>query len=214
MSNPMSTMINAALILAVCSATALAAEGEADNALVLNEPATPVSSEQGLAAWERIYSVVSHPRCANCHTGESNLPMWSGPSYGQTRPHGMNINAGPSRLGVEFLMCSTCHITSSEPNTHAHAAPHAGHPWMLAPVEFVWFERSSDEICEQMRDPARNGGRSGTDLVDHILHDADIHAFITWGFNPGGGREPVPGTMQEHLNDMVTWTAAQMPCPQ
>ena len=63
-----------------------------------------VSEAQGLEAWMRMYEVVSHPRCANCHVGPSNLPMWSGPSYGETRPHGMNIDAGDSR-GRTGLCC-------------------------------------------------------------------------------------------------------------
>ncbi len=181
--------------------------------LVVNAPVENISREAGLEAWDRIYTVTSHPRCSNCHTGDTNVPMWSGPSYGKTRPHGMNINAGESRIGAETIPCSTCHVQSSAPNTVAHAAPHTGHPWMLAPVDFVWFGQASATVCEQMRDPERNGGRNGDDLVEHIIHDAEIKAFITWGFNPGGGREPAPGTMQEHLDDMVAWTAAGMPCP-
>ncbi len=181
--------------------------------LVVNQPEGDVSREEGLAAWDRIFAVASHPRCANCHTDENNVPMWSGPSYGKTRPHGMNINAGMSRIGIESMPCTTCHTQSTKPNTIPHAPPHTGHVWMLAPVEFVWFGKDTQTICAQMRDPERNGGRDGAGLVEHILHDAEIKAFITWGFNPGGGREPAPGTMQDHLNDMVTWTAAGMPCP-
>lgn len=181
--------------------------------LVVNSPNGEVNRETGLAAWDRIYEVTSHPRCSNCHTGNRNIPMWSGPSYGETRPHGMNINAGDSRIGIENIPCSTCHTQSTAPNTIPHAPPHTGHPWMLAPVEFLWFGQDSQTICEQMSDPERNGGRDGEGLVQHIIHDAEIKAFITWGFNPGGGREPAPGTMQAHLDDMVMWTAAGMPCP-
>ena len=76
----------------------------------INPPAEgSVSMEQALGAWDRIYEVASHPRCSNCHVGASNTPMWSGPSYGKTRPHGMNVNAGDSRIGVETVLCSTCH---------------------------------------------------------------------------------------------------------
>ena len=187
-----------------------------DNAnieLVLNAPEGDVSQEQGLAAWERIYAVASHPRCSNCHTDDKNIPMWSGPSFGETKPHGMNINAGDSRIGIESIPCSTCHVQSTAPNEIPHAPPRTGHPWMLAPAEFAWFGEASPTICAQMSDPERNGGRDGAGLVEHIIHDAEIKAFITWGFNPGGGREPAPGTMQQHLDDMVLWTAAGMPCP-
>ena len=181
--------------------------------LVVNRPEGAVSAETGLDAWSRIYAVVSHPRCSNCHVDDRNIPMWSGPSFGEARRHGMNIDAGQSRIGAETLPCSTCHTLSSAANDTPHAPPHAGLPWMLAPAQFTWFGKDSASICGQMRDPARNGGRSGEQLVEHILHDAQMKAFITWGFNPGGGREPAPGTMQGHLDDMVIWTSAGMPCP-
>ena len=186
----------------------------ADSTLQVNRPSGELSTEHGLVAWQRIFAVLSHPRCSNCHTDEHNIPMWSGPSYGRTRPHGMNIHAGPSRMGVETLMCSTCHITSRTPNTLPHAAPHAGHPWMLAPAAFAWHGKDSASVCTQLRDPQRNGGRDGQALVEHIIHDAEAHAFITWGFAPGGGREPAPGSMQAHLDDMLLWTSVGMPCPE
>ena len=214
----MKTHSSLAVVLGLVAAGAAAfahgpGDDAADVALVVNAPEGPVGAEEGLGAWERIYAVASHPRCSNCHTDDRNTPMWSGPAYGKTRPHGMNVNAGASRIGAETLPCSTCHITSAEPNAVPHAAPHAGHPWMLAPVAFAWFGKDSRAVCEQMRDPVQNGGRDGAGLVEHVIHDAEIRAFITWGFNPGGGREPAPGTMQAHLDDMVMWTAAGMPCP-
>ena len=194
------------LILALAGAAAHAADTE----LVLIDPGT-VTEAEGLAAWERIYAVASHPRCANCHTGDDNLPMWSGPSFGAARPHGMNIVAGGSRIGAETLPCQTCHITSTRANTIPHAAPHTGMLWQLAPVAFEWFDRDSAAICAQMRDPARNGGRDGAALVEHILHDAELTGFITWAFAPGGMRDPAPGGLQAHLDDTVVWTAAGMP---
>ncbi|MBI1394116.1 MAG: hypothetical protein GC152_15395 [Alphaproteobacteria bacterium] len=206
-----------AAILGLAGAGLAYAHGDGDPSaaidLVVNSPEGEVGEDEGLAAWENIYAVVSHPRCSNCHVDDSNTPMWSGPSYGEARPHGMNINAGASRIGAESLPCGTCHIQSTAPNDHPHAAPHAGLTWMLAPVEFAWFGKDSADVCRQIRDPERNGGRDGAGLVEHIVHDAQIKAFITWGFNPGGGREPAPGTMQAHLDDMVMWTAAGMPCP-
>lgn len=197
-----------AFFAALCAAAPAVAE------LTQPEPPAGVGEAEGLAAWERILSVVSHPRCVNCHVDESGVPMWSGPSYGATRPHGMAIRAGESRVGAEYIPCAVCHVDLPGANTVPHAAPHTGGIWMLAPAEFAWFGRDGAEICAQMRDPARNGGRDGAGLVEHILHDAEIAAFITWGFAPGGGREPAPGTMQGHLEDMALWVAAGMPCPE
>ena len=117
-------------------------------------PPDEVSVEDGLVAWARIYEVASHPRCSNCHVGADNLPMWSGPSYGRTRPHGMNINAGDSRIGVEYVPCGTCHgVNDTGGNPEPHMAPQVAMTWQLAPVEAEWFGRDSREVCTQLRDP-------------------------------------------------------------
>lgn len=200
------------LVAALCLATLALAEGSTLTAPQLAEGS--VDPEQGLAAWDRMHAVFSHPRCANCHVDAQNVPLWSVAGQAQmTRPHGMNIHAGESRNGSEHLPCTTCHVTSNTPNDVPHAPPHAGIDWQLAPVEFVWTDRTSAEICAQIRDPDRNGGRDLAGLVKHVTHDADVGGFITWGFTPGGGREPAPFGMQAHLDDIVTWGAAGMPCP-
>lgn len=202
-----------ALLGAVTLSLAGIASGEESSGLSVPEALAAVSAEEGLAAWDRIFAVNSHPRCANCHVDERNIPVWYGASGDPAQPHGMNINAGDSRIGAETLPCSICHVESKRANTVPHAAPHAGMEWRLAPVEFLWFAQSSEAICAQMSDPERNGDRDAEALIEHIVHDAEERGFITWAFNPGPGREPAPGSMQDHLNDMVVWTAAGMPCP-
>lgn len=195
----------------------LAAHAEGERTHGLDVSSLPelgtVSEDEGLDAWDRIHGVASHPRCVNCHVGEDNIPVWSGPSYGDRRAHGMAINAGESRIGAGSLSCNACHQTSTVPQELPHAAPRLGMDWQLAPVEFQWIDRTSTEICQQMRDPERNGGRDAAGLVEHILHDAELFGFISWGFDPGPGREPAPGSLQTHLEDMAIWAAAGMPCP-
>ena len=177
------------------------------------KPPASATETEGLEAWSRIFEVASHPRCANCHTGESDRPMWSGPAYGKTRPHGMNIRAGESRIGAEYVPCQTCHTTKDKDwdnaNTMPHAAPRVAMAWQLAPVEADWFGRSSVEICEQLRDPDRNGDRDMLALAQHLDHDLILH----WAWKPGGGREPAPYSLQEHVNDILIWGTAGFPCP-
>ena len=197
----------ASLCIAIAVATGALAEG-AD--LVIAPPAEgSVSTQVGLEAWARIYEVASHPRCANCHTGPSDRPMWSGPTYGKARPHGMNINAGESRIGAEYVTCSTCHaLRETGLNNVPHAAPQVAMDWRLAPVEAEWFGKSSVEICNQLRDPERNGDRDHLDLASHLDHDLILH----WAWNPGGGREPAPHSLQQHVNDILAWGVAGFPC--
>ena len=134
--------------------------------------------------------------------------MWSGPTYGTTRPHGMNIIAGESRIGMETVLCSTCHVYREGLNDVPHAAPQVAATWMLPPVEAEWFGKSSAEICAQLRDPDRNGGRDYLDLASHLDHDVILH----WAWNPGGGREPAPYSLQEHVNDILAWGVSGYPC--
>ena len=201
--------MNKTLLFAALLATGLtfAANETANAQTVINPPAEgSVTPEQGLEAWQRIYEVVSHPRCANCHVGPDNLPMWSGPGYGKTRPHGMNINGGESRIGAEYIPCATCH--SNENSDQPHGAP--GNPvWHLAPVEMQWFGKTSAEICNQLKNPETNGDRDLMALAEHVGFDELVH----WGWKPGPGREPAPYSIQEHTDDMLTWGVAGMPCP-
>ncbi len=193
-----------ALLLLALTATPALADGEN----VTIDPPEAVSRADGLAAWTRIYEVTSHPRCSNCHVGADNIPMWSGPSYGRTRPHGMNINAGDSRIGAEYVTCATCHTIRDGLNDQPHAAPQVAMSWQLAPVEAAWFGKSSTEICNQLRDPDRNGGRDHLALASHLDHDLILH----WAWAPGGGREPAPYSLQEHVNDILAWGVAGFPC--
>lgn len=170
-------------------------------------PEGSVTPEQGLNHWARIYQVFSHPRCANCHVGADHRPMWSGPSYGTPRKHGMNINAGESRIGAEYIPCSTCHFENN--SSVPHGTPGAGTAWRLAPVEAEWFGKTSAEICNQVRDPQRNGNRTYLDIAEHLDHDLILH----WAWDPGPGREPAPYSLQENVNDILAWGAAGMPCP-
>jgi len=179
------------------------------------EPPGAATRAEGLAAWDRIHEVVSHPRCANCHVGAAGIPMWSGPSFEDgPKPHGMNVQAGASRMGVETMVCSTCHARSGQPNTRAHAAPQVGLPWRLPPAEFAWFGQSSAEICAQMSDPERTGGRDWMGLAEHLVTDAGHQGFVLWGWQPGGTREPAPYSLRTHVTDVLTWGVAGTPCPE
>ena len=195
------------MAIAVAAGTLLAATAASET--VYPEPGT-VDRAKGLDAWSRIYEVASHPRCSNCHVGDSGVPMWSGPSYGATRPHGMRINAGPSRIGSESLTCDTCHIKSARPQVVPHAAPRANGDWRLAPAGAGWFGRSSNWICGQLRDPARNGGMDYKKLAGHAGHDV----ILQWAWSPGPGREPAPYSIEEHMMDIHIWGAAGQPCPE
>lgn len=168
----------------------------------------------GGAAWKKVYEVLSHPRCSNCHVGTDNRPRWSGPSYekaygiaeGDWAYHGMNINADTSRIGNMTLLCATCH---QQENADVPHGPPGAHVWALAPVEMAWFGKSSAEVCAALKDPATNGGRSLAEVADHVNDDELVH----WGWKPGPGREPAPYSRKEAVLALQAWAADGAPCP-
>jgi hypothetical protein len=171
-------------------------------ALVL--PAAAHAQDAGAAAWERIYAVAAHPRCTNCHVGDSGRPGWDGLGYGTERFHGMNIVAGESRIGAESLLCSACHIGAAGANDVPHAAPQIDDAWRLPPADLAWRGKTGGEICASLRALAQDGER----LIDHV----NTSAFVNYGFSPGAGRTPAPGSVDTLAQDLEIWTAAGAPC--
>ena len=165
------------------------------------------NGQPGLELWGKIHEVFSHPRCSNCHVPEDNRPRWSGPSYGETRFHGMNINGGASRIGAETMFCSSCHGNQNSDLPHG---PPGAQVWLLAPVEMTWWNKTSQEICEQVKDPERNGGRDLKQVAEHIEKDHLVH----WGWNPGVGREPAPYSAEELVGFILKWHEFGSPCPE
>ena len=86
----------------------------------------------------------------------------------------------------------------------------AGSPrWGLAPIEMAWEGKSVGEICAQLKDPGRNGGRNLTLLHEHLATDD----LVAWGWNSGLGRDPAPGT-QARLGELIkAWIDTGAQCP-
>jgi len=144
--------------------------------------------------------VFLHPRCVNCH------PNGDTPHQGMDLSvHDPPVVRGPDDKGVVGVQCSSCHQDHNLELARVPGAP----DWHLAPRAMAWVGKSPPEICEQMKDPARNGGRTLAQIVDHNAHDR----LVAWGWNPGHSREPAPGT-QEQLGQLVAdWVASGAECP-
>jgi len=81
--------------------------------------------EAGLAAWQQVYSVLTFPRCINCHTATNY------PEQGDDRHrHWFNVVRGPEGKGVPGLNCVTCHQSANADTTGVPGAPN----WHLAPL--------------------------------------------------------------------------------
>ncbi|MBX3579024.1 MAG: hypothetical protein KF723_17635 [Rhizobiaceae bacterium] len=197
---PIATLLTALAIVAASGAIA--------QETVETPPPPVVDPVAGLAAWSKINAVFAHPRCAGCHV-EDDQPRWSGDHYGGTRVHAFNVRRGEdgSGFGNPGLRCTTCHFESNSSVLHG---PPGAPNWHLAPAQMAWWDKSSAQICAQIKDPERNGGRTLEEVAVHVRDDA----LVAWGWAPGPGREPAPGSAEATFQALQDWITAGSPCPQ
>ncbi|RTL67134.1 MAG: hypothetical protein EKK41_17405 [Hyphomicrobiales bacterium] len=135
---------------------------------------SPASADRpvSLAAFDTVARVLTHPRCQNCHTQTGY------PRQGDDRhPHAMNVQRGSDGHGAAGQRCTACH---GRANNSASGVPGADEDWHLAPLSMGWEGRTPRELCLGLKDPARNGGRTGAKIIEHF--DTPL---VRWGWNPG-----------------------------
>lgn len=160
----------------------------------------PSARAASLEAWHDIETVLTHPRCLNCHQMESPL------QGNEPRPHVPMVVRGPGNHGVSAMQCLNCHNQSgNNPTSRVPGAPH----WSLSPESMVWQGLSSGELCRMLIDEARNGGRSPDALVEHMGQDP----LVLWGWDPGADRDPVPIGHEQFMQIVETWVAGGTACP-
>src|SRR6266568_9447407 len=141
----------------------------------------------GLAAWQQVYSVLTNPRCINCHTA-TNYPQ-----QGDDRHrHFANVIRGSDGKGVPGLHCVSCH---QESNADSTGVP-GGHHWHLAPLSMKWQDLndkilSSAEVCRAVTDRSKNDNLDGQGLLRH--HEEE--PLVLWAFQPGRRIDGTPRTV-------------------
>jgi len=156
---------------------------------------------RAVALFEEAGKVIQHPRCVNCH------PATERPTQTDLmQPHQPWVVRGADGHGAPALQCTTCHHA-----TNYDPARVPGHPqWHLAPESMAWQGRSLGQICEQVKDPARNGGKD----MEALLHHMEADSLVGWGWNPGAGRTPAPGNQAQFGALMRAWAQSGAHCPQ
>lgn len=200
----------AVLLLAWSSSQLLSARAFQDGSSAARPDPSPKTAG-GRTAWTQVYSVLTHPRCVNCHTA-TNFPQQGD----DRRRHFANVVRGTDGKGVAALQCASCH---QEVNADTTGVPGA-HGWHLAPLSMKWQDTndrilSSAAVCEALKDRSKNGGRDGRDLLKHHIEEP----LVLWAFQPGRGidgklRTLPPLTHDQFVAATRKWVDAGMPCPQ
>jgi hypothetical protein len=156
-----------------------------------------------VAAFKGMLVVIRNPRCMNCHS-VGDFPRQGDDGH----PHAMNVRRGPDGKGVSAEKCSTCHQDHNLDEPHL---PPGAPNWHLPPrdMPMIWQALTDRGICEQLKDPARNGHRSVDLIVAHFTTDK----LVAWGWNPGPGRAAVPMSREEFAAKVKQWASNGAACP-
>jgi len=158
------------------------------------------ATERSRALFEEAGKVIQSPRCQNCH------PVGERPTQGDDmHPHLPLVVRGTDDHGAIAMRCLTCHQTANFAPAGVPGAP----KWHVAPAAMAWQGKSLGAICEQIKDPARNGKRSLAQIHDHMAHDE----LVGWGWHPGGTRTPAPGTQARFGELVAAWIQTGAACP-
>jgi hypothetical protein len=151
------------------------------------------------ALFDPIQSVLHSPRCMNCHTGADY------PRQGEdNHRHTQNVQRGPADRGLPAMLCLSCHQAANQ--SRVPGAPN----WHLAPVSMGWAGLTDAQLCRQLQDPARNGGRHTADeVIGHMRSDP----LVQWAWTPGADRKTPPLDYPAFLQALEQWAAQGMPCP-
>ncbi|HSE24002.1 MAG TPA: hypothetical protein VLB68_20190 [Pyrinomonadaceae bacterium] len=198
------------ILAGVLSLAAVIATAFSINALPGGDASDPRNTAQGLAAWEQVYSVLTSPRCINCHTA-TNYPQQADDRH----RHVANVVRGPEDNGVPGLNCAGCH---QETNADSTGVP-GGHNWHLAPLSMRWQDTndqplSSSAVCQAITNRSLNHNLDGPGLLKH--HEEE--PLVKWAWNPG--RRPdgtmrtlPPLTHEQFVAATRRWVEAGTPCP-
>jgi hypothetical protein len=162
---------------------------------------------KGAASFQTVKAVLQSPRCMNCH------PAGDAPLQGDdSHVHLQDIQRGPDGRGVAGLGCTACHGDANLPASYGpHAPPGVATEWRLPPedTKMVFQGVGARELCEQLKDPRRNGGRDMAALIQHV----SVDPLVTWGWSPGFGRKPVAISHEDFVAAFKAWADAGAPCP-
>jgi alcohol dehydrogenase (cytochrome c) len=174
------------------------------------QPAYTQPTSGGTAEWPAIYSVLTHPRCLNCHT-VTDYPRQADDRH----PHYYAVVRGANDMGAPIALCTSCHGTTNNSFTGVPGAT----GWHIAPLSMAWetspnVAMTGNELCTVLKDRTLNGNRDLDALLDHVTTEP----LVLWAFAPGTRlngepRDPPPLTHDEFVAKFQVWVNAGGPCP-
>jgi hypothetical protein len=165
-----------------------------------NQPADPTAegpkkdSIASVEAFMRVYTVLTSPRCMNCHPS-GDVPLQGDDSH----LHTMYPNRGKDGKGLYAMKCANCHQPANTAGLHT---PPGNPNWHLPPADMkmIFQGRTPHELARQLVDPNQNGHRTRAQLLEHA---SDGLVMSAW--QPGEGRSLPPMGYEAFAKDWATW---------
>jgi len=157
-------------------------------------PEVKQDSTASVAAFKKVYSVLMHPRCMNCHpTGD--IPLQGEDSH----IHNMLPQRGHDGMGVSTMKCANCHASTGVPG---ESTPPGNPSWHLPPADMkmVFQGKSARELALQLVNPEKNGHKDMQALREHAED-----TLVKSGWNMGGDRELPPLSYEQFKEVWYTW---------
>jgi hypothetical protein len=168
-----------------------------------SQAASSANREESVKAFLEAAKVFKHPRCMNCH------PAGEQPLQGiDMHTHMMNVQRGADNHGALGMKCASCHGQVNNQFSGVPGAP----KWGLAPKELAWVGLNDAQLCRRLKSnkPGMMAGHMTTE--EFIKHNAE-DPLVAWGWNPGDGREPAPGTQAQFGQLVARWIETGAECP-
>lgn len=159
---------------------------------------------RSVAIFREMGKVLTSPRCLNCH------PRTDSPTQGdKLLAHNPPVLRGPEGFGVAGLECATCHGPRNAAFGNGGGSVPGNPKWHLAPRSMAWQGLTLGQICASIKDAKKNGGMTLAQLIEHNGKDE----LVGWGWKPGAGRTPAPGTQAEFGALTKAWVESGAVCP-
>lgn len=145
-------------------------------------------------AFLEVYKVFMSPRCMNCHPA-GDVPL----NGDDNHLHPQGVKRGADGKGLYALKCANCHQMQNTPGLNM---PPGVPDWHLPPsnMKMVFQGKSPHDLAVQMKDPKQNGGKSSSDLIEHMKTD-----LVKWAWEPGDGRNTPPLSYQDFFDKFKLW---------
>jgi len=169
--------------------------------VVVAQPEDKVAA--GKKGFVEVVKVLQSPRCMNCH------PAGDRPLQGDDNHiHAQNISRKTIAAGVP---CSTCHQSHNAETIGIANGPPGAPNWNLPPADMpmVFQGKTATQICEQMKDPKQNNGKSLAQLLEHATNDP----IVLWGWSPGSKRTVPPLSHDAFVAAFKAWIDSDAACP-